>query len=33
MNNHGHSVGVSSRWWQQKYEKHVSRLKDYGAEL
>jgi len=33
MNNHGHYVGVSSKWWEQKCEKHVSRVKDYGAEL
>ena len=32
---HGHSVGASSRWWdwEQKCEKHVNRVKDYGAEL
>jgi len=29
----GHSVEASSRWWEQKYEKHVSRVKDYGTEL
>jgi len=36
MNIHGHSVGASSRWREQKYEKHVSQLsqvKEYGAEL
>jgi len=29
MNNHRYSVGASSRWWDQKCEKHVSRVIDY----
>ena len=33
MNNHGHSVGVSSRWWEQECVKHVTSGKDYGTEL
>ena len=29
MNIHRHSVGASSRWWEQKCKKHMSRVKDY----
>ena len=28
MNIPGHSVGASSRWWEQKYEKHASLASD-----
>jgi len=33
MNIHGRSVGASSRWWEQKCNKHMSWVKDYSAEL
>jgi len=33
MNINGPSVGASSRWCEQKCEKYVSRVKDYGVEL